>query len=68
MMPILVPFLVRRSVRATTVPATRPALASGLYRAREFGPLLHTQPLERRSIIVERMAAEKETNRLVFAL
>ena len=27
MMPILVPFLVRRSVRATTVPATRPALA-----------------------------------------
>ncbi len=34
MMPILLPFLVRRSVRATTVPATRPAPAPA-FTARE---------------------------------
>ena len=34
MIPILVPFLVRRSVRTTTVPATRPAPAPA-FTARE---------------------------------
>ncbi len=34
MMPILLPVRVRRSVRATTVPATRPALAPD-FTARE---------------------------------
>ena len=34
-MPILVPFLVRRSVRATTVPASRPAAAHRPFTTRE---------------------------------
>ena len=68
MMPILVPFLVRRSVRATTVPATRPAPAPFFHRAGEFRPRLHAQPLERRRIIVERMAGEEKADRFVFPL
>ena len=68
MMPILVPFLVRRSVRATTVPATRPAPAPAFTARRKLRPGLHAQPLERGGIIVERMAAEEEADGVVFAL
>ena len=66
MMPILLPVLVRRSVRDTTVPATRPPPSAGLHRAGEFRPGQHAQPLERRGIIVERMAGEEEADGVVF--
>ena len=68
MMPILLPVRVRRSVRATTVPATRPAVAPALHRARELGPGLHAQLLQHGGVIVERMAGEEEADRVVFAL
>ena len=67
-MPILLPVLVRRSVRETTVAATRPALAPAFTERRELGPGLHLQLLQQRGVVVERMAGEEEADRLVFAL
>ena len=40
---------------------------AGLHRTREIGPGLHAQFLEHGGVIVERMAGEKEADRLVFA-
>ena len=68
MMPILLPVRVRRSVRATTVPATRPALRAGTDRTGELGPGLHPHALERGGVVVERMAGEEEADGVEFLL
>ena len=44
-MPILLPVLVRRSARATTVPATRPAVAPCFTELQNAVQRLHLQPL-----------------------
>ena len=67
MMPILLPVLVRRSVRDTTVAATRPAVAPPFTALRKLRPALHLHALERRGVIVERMAGEEKADRFVFA-
>jgi len=68
MMPILLPVLVRRSVRATTVPATRPAPAPFLTARANSAHDCTRRRFERRGIIVERMTGQEKPDRLVFAL
>ena len=41
---------------------------AGLHRAGELRPGLHAQPLQRRRIVVERMARQEEADRIVFLL
>ena len=40
---------------------------AGFHRAGEFGPGLHPQPLQHGRVIVERMAGQKEADRVIFA-
>ena len=69
MMPILLPVLVRRSMRETTVAATRPAVAPALTDARELAPVTAPSCASAApGVIVERMAGEEKPDRLVFAL
>ena len=68
MMPILLPVLVRRSMREITVAATRPALVPPADGAAERRPALDIEPLQRRTVIVERMARQEEADRIIFAL
>ena len=66
-MPILLPVRVRRSVRETTVAATRPAVAPPLTARAEFRPRLHPQLFQHGGIIIERMAGQEKTDRFIFA-
>ena len=68
-MPILLPVLVRRSVRDTTVAATRPAVAPAFTERRELGPRLHlAASCSSGGVFVERMAGQEEADGVVFAL
>ena len=66
MMPILLPVLVRRSMRETTVAAMRPAVAPAR-TARANSPNSHLHALQRRGVIVKRMAGEEKADRFIFA-
>ena len=67
MMPILLPVLVRRSMRETTVAATLPAVAP-VFTARENSAQdLHPQALQHGRVVVERMAGQEEADRVIFA-
>ena len=67
MMPILLPVRVRRSVRATTVPATRPAVAPALTARANSAQDCTRSFFSTHGVIVERMAGQEEADRLVFA-
>ena len=67
-MPILLPVLVRRSVRDTTVPATLPAVAPCFTAAENTAHDWTFSRFEHRRVVVERMAREEEPDRVVFAL
>ena len=67
-MPILLPVLVRRSARDTTVPATRPAVAPCFTELQNAVQRWTFSRFEDRRVIVERMAGEEEADRVELAL
>ena len=56
MMPILLPVLVRRSIRETHRRGDLAGGRAGLHRAGKLGPGLDAQPLQRGRVVIERMA------------
>ena len=66
-MPILLPVLVRRSVRSSTVAATRPTELPALTERQNSTQLCTPQPLQEIAVFVERMARQEEADRVVFA-
>jgi len=67
-MPILLPVLVRRSARDTTVAATLPAVTPASRAPRKGRPGLHPHALKQARIVVERVAGEEKSDGIVFPL
>ena len=67
-MPILLPVLVRRSMRETTVAATLPAVAPDFTAPVNSAHDCTRSRFKRRRIVVERMARQEEADRVVFLL
>ena len=67
-MPILLPVLVRRSVRDTTVAATRPALAPDFTERENSVQDCTLSFCSSDGVFVERMAGQEEADGVVFAL